>query len=58
LNLYKTVLGARQSTPACLDEIWDGKEGPKIDGFLSSAMSYERTMHVAALRKAIAKVQI
>ena len=58
LNLYKTVLGARQSSPGCLDEIWDGKEMSKIDGFLTSAMSHECTMHVAALRKAIAKVQI
>ena len=57
LNLFKTVLGARQSSPACLDEIWDGKKMSKIEGFLSNTMAYERTVHVAALRKAIAKVQ-
>ena len=58
LGLHKTVLGARQSSPACLDEIWDGKEEFKIDAFLDSSNSYERTTHFAALRKAIAKVQI
>ena len=58
LNLYKTVLGARQSSPACLDEIWDGKEESKIDAFLGGSASHERTMHFAALRKAIAEVQI
>ena len=58
LDLHKTVLGARQSSPACLDEIWDGKEESKIDAFLGSSKSYERTTHFAALRKAIAEVQI
>ena len=58
LHLYKTVLGARHSNPACLDEIWDGKEESKIDAFLGGSASHERTMHFAALRKAIAEVQI